>query len=125
MVQALRFRDVCEFDGYRLLDLKLRRDSKKNGGARVSGILADLAALLAKAQVCYERGNRAEISVVANEIVHLSADVGLPSLAAVASDVAVLAPQGDATALSAVMARLGRVGELALIETKMLCDCLN
>ena len=117
VIKTLAVNDHIQSDHYRLVELQLRFGQSR-ADAKLAEIRAELAVQLAKVHVFLARGDLAGVQGGATKILGLATHVGLETLALVAADVVNVSGGQDGTALSAVAARLFRVGEHALIAAK-------
>lgn len=88
----------------------------------ISKGMEELAHELAKIERLYRCGRFPELQRAALTIAKIADGIGMQLAARVANDVAALTRRDDATALAAVVARLGRVGESSLIAVWDLYD---
>lgn len=82
----------------------------------ICAALEQLAQAMAELRAAAMDGDMAQLLVRAEELSRLAWQVGLPSLAAVAIDVAGCAERRDQTGLAATLARLMRIGNRSLTE---------
>lgn len=82
--------------------------------------LEQLAALLMQVEAALAVEDLAEASAMAERLSRLAWQIGLPSLAGVAVDLATCAERRDMAPLAAIRARLTRVGNRSLTE---IWDC--
>lgn len=80
----------------------------------VSRALQELSARLGQLEGLHRRTETDEMRRYARSMGAIADQLGMPALARVARDVAACSQRGDAVALAATMARLGRVGEVSL-----------
>lgn len=88
----------------------------------VNHALEELASLLTRLPVDYNDAQMGALSDGARALAAVAQQVGMTKLARVARDVADLAPRHDSNALSAVMARLGRIGDRSLVAVWDIAD---
>ena len=78
--------------------------------------MEDLAFLLCRAQREFDRGGYDQLRLIAMRAQRVAAEIGLPVVARVASDLQSLTEIQDSVAVAAVSARLQRLGEAALFS---------
>ena len=88
----------------------------------ISRAMEELAVRLSKISKSYEKGHLNDTRKVANSIATIADQVGMSVLAGIARTVAELTTHNDGAALSAVVARLVRLGERSLIAVWDLQD---
>ena len=76
--------------------------------------MEDLASVLADLQRLAVQGDLARMPDCAGLLARVAGDIGMATLVRVAGDVADCAARGDLTALTAVLARLVRIGDRSL-----------
>ncbi|PWE36507.1 hypothetical protein DD563_11395 [Pelagicola sp. LXJ1103] len=84
--------------------------------------LEELAVRLSHTERCYREGREADLRKSARSLVAISEQIGMGTLARVASNVVACVDLGDAVALAATLARLLRIGERSLSEIWELQD---
>lgn len=88
----------------------------------VSHAMEELAVLLARLNRLQRAGAYPEMHAAAKALVAIAQQVGMTKLARVGRDLLYVLGLGDGLALSAVMARLGRIGESSLMAVWDLQD---
>ncbi len=88
----------------------------------VSHAMEELAVLLARLNRLHRAGACPEMHAAVKALVAIAQQVGMTKLARVGRDLLYVLGLGDGLALSAVMARLGRIGESSLMAVWDLQD---
>lgn len=115
MVPFLRRNERVQIDSTRVTTL-FNRLGEGAAEDAVCRAMEELAVRLATTQTVREMGDMARVAKVARGMIGIAEEVGLVSLARVASDVALCATAGDETAMGATLARLVRVGDKSMTE---------
>ncbi len=120
-MQKLRRLERVRLDRHRLDEI-VARFGPHGADDLISRAMEELAVQLAKVHKAYQRAALCEVESAALKIGEVAAHVGMPGFARVAGDVARLARRNDGAALSATVARLGRIGECSLMKVWDLQD---
>lgn len=114
-VTALAVNEAIQVDARRVGDIvnELGEMAAQNV---ISLALEQMAVSLTAVEQALDRDDHADAIAHAERLSRLAWQIGLPSLAGVAVDVASCAERGDLTSLNAVRARLSRVGNRSLTE---------
>ncbi len=115
MIIQLKLADRAHLDTARLSEI-VARLGPRGAEDMISRAMEDLAVQLAKVHRAFARGNLHEVAFATKQVEVLAHRMGMPDVARVARDVVALSTRGDATAISATVARLGRIGESSLME---------
>jgi len=122
-VSELRHDEAVYLDGDRLEEI-CHQLGYTGGEVAICAAMEDLASLMSAAGKLWQAGDVATLECTARQIIGVAERIGMSGLARVAGDVMALAatpdsgPLGEshlATALSATVARLRRVGEQSLL----------
>ncbi len=114
-VAALALAELVDVDERRLQDIV-----NELGEVAAEGLiqlaLEQMALAVQSLRADAKSGNALVIAAQAERLSRLAWQVGLVTLAAVAVDIADCANRGDATALQATLARMGRVADRSLTD---------
>ena len=113
--------EEAELDTSRLLVLRQSLGDERCREV-VEEVVFHLTDRLGQLQTALDGDNAAEAQVLAERLASLSEQVGLADFARVARDLAACLAAGDATATSAVAARLMRLGEDLLFSVMVYAD---
>lgn len=113
MVPFLKRNERVQIDSTRVTKLYTRLGEGAAEDA-VCRAMEELAVRLAATQTVRERGDMVKVAKAARGMIGIAEEVGLVSLARVASDVASCATEGDEAAIGATLARLVRVGDKSM-----------
>ena len=113
--------EEAELDTSRLLVLRQSLGDERCREV-VEEVVFHLTDRLGKLQTALDGDNAADAQVLAERLASLSEQVGLADFARVARDLAACLTAGDATATSAVAARLMRLGEDSLFSVMVYAD---
>lgn len=120
-VTLLRQNEVVRVNRARLEEL-YRQLGESGAEDVVCRALEELAARLSHTERCYRENRLHDMRKSARSLVAIAEQIGMSLLAQVALDVTICIDAGDATALSATMARMLRIGERSLTEIWELQD---
>lgn len=112
-VARLSLAEPASVDAERLAQL-YERFGAQRGEDLVCRAMEELAFRLGQAARLYEAGDRIALRQCAGALASLADEIGMTALHDVATSVAVCIDSADAVALSAVLARMARVGERSL-----------
>ncbi|EAU46873.1 hypothetical protein [Salipiger bermudensis] len=112
-VARLSLAEPASVDPDRLAQL-YERFGAQRGEDLVCRAMEELAFRLGQAGRLYEAGDRLELRRCAGILAALADEIGMTALRRVAESVAFCIDSADAVALSAVLARMARVGERSL-----------
>ena len=98
----------------RRMEALFSRLGHRRAEAYVPGTVEEMTDLLTALEAQYRKGAFDTLGTQARRISRMAADIGLTSLARVARDLGIVAPRGDRATLSAIWARLQRIGDRSL-----------
>jgi hypothetical protein len=115
VITKLIFNEIAVIDQDRATELYVRLGAA-GADNLVSQALEELAILLIRVQKSFEQSRLNEVRTSCEKISATAIHIGMLSLSAIAGDAAKLASGNDGVAMSAIVARLGRIGKASLLE---------
>jgi len=124
MFGGLRHDDIIEIDE-EALEAVYAAHGHASGDRVICKAIEDIAVRIAKVERHVSRGKFESISCIVDDIKKMSPEIGLRTLAQVATDVDILLERSDNAALIACVHRMVRVGEKSLLAVWDVEDAIS